>query len=76
MTFIRPMVLFFVSILFAAGCAEVNEREIVETFLGHLKAKDYNEAVTLFSDELRFQCSEMELRTVMNRIVKDEIHIA
>ncbi|MDR2440497.1 MAG: carboxypeptidase-like regulatory domain-containing protein [Planctomycetaceae bacterium] len=81
MTFIRQSVLifvslFFVSILFAAGGAEGNEREIVTKFLDHLKAKDYSEAVSLFSDELRFQCSEQQLHTVMNRIVKDEVHIA
>ncbi|MDR0336466.1 MAG: hypothetical protein LBI18_05180 [Planctomycetaceae bacterium] len=68
--------LFFVTTLFVTNYAEGNEPKIVTKFLSHLKAKDYSEAVLLFSDELRFQCSEQELRTVMNRIVNDQIHIA
>ncbi|MDR1268061.1 MAG: hypothetical protein LBK82_00920, partial [Planctomycetaceae bacterium] len=75
MTLIRLTVLFFVLLLFVSGNAEGSDRGTVEQFLNHLKATDYGNAVTLFSDELRFQCSEQELRDIMNRIVNDKVYI-
>ncbi|MDR2172486.1 MAG: carboxypeptidase-like regulatory domain-containing protein [Planctomycetaceae bacterium] len=67
--------MFFATLFFVPVCAGGDDRELVEKFLGYLKAKNYGEAVAIFSDELRFQCSEQELSTIMNSIVNDEIYI-
>ncbi|MDR1383135.1 MAG: carboxypeptidase-like regulatory domain-containing protein [Planctomycetaceae bacterium] len=74
--FIRLMVLFVATLLFAPFCMATEKQEIVETFFRTLQEKRYEETVLLFADELRFQCSEQQLSSTMKSIIKQETYIA
>ena len=42
--------------------ADTAAQRAVHEFLGHIKAENYAEAASRFSEELRFECSEQRLR--------------
>jgi len=77
MKIFQSIILFLVVLFFIPFCtaAEI-QTTVIHQFLGHLKAKNFGDAVALFSDELRFQCSEQQLAHVMNRITSGEFHIS